>query len=215
MDKAKRLPTNYQEFIHLTRYARWVDGEGRRETWEETVDRYVNYMCDVQCVDKDTKVSKIPKEVKEEIRNAILNFEVMPSMRCMMTAGKALDVDNVAGFNCAYLAIDNINAFDEMLYILMCLAPETMIKTKKGDKSISEVTTEDEVLSLSESGVYEYVKPSFVGETPSSGKNKIELELENGHVVRVTEDHKFLTARGWVEAKDLTPEDEIKNFHEV
>jgi len=108
------LPTPYQQFIHKSRYARWIEDEKRRETWEETVDRYVNFMCDVQCKDK------IPSEVKTEIRNAIINLRVMPSMRCMMTAGKALARDNVAGYNCSYVAIDDPKAFDEMLYILMC-----------------------------------------------------------------------------------------------
>lgn len=84
----------YSQFIHKSRYARWIDGEGRRETWVETVDRYLNYMCDKQCA------GKVPDEVKAELRAAILNLEVMPSMRCMMTAGKALDIDNVAAFNC-------------------------------------------------------------------------------------------------------------------
>ena len=75
-----RLPSLYQEMIHLSRYARWIDDSRRRETWEETVGRYVDFMCDVQCK------GKIPKEVKEDIRKAVLGLEVMPSMRCMMTA---------------------------------------------------------------------------------------------------------------------------------
>ena len=91
-----------------------METQGRRETWEETVDRYINYMCDKQCA------GKIPAEVKSELREGILKLEVMPSMRCMMTAGKALEIDNVAGFNCAFVALDNISAFDEMMYILMC-----------------------------------------------------------------------------------------------
>lgn len=111
---ASNLPTLYQQFIHLSRYARWVDAKGRRETWEETVDRYVDFMFDKQCA------GKMPAEVKAELRTAILNLEVMPSMRCMMTAGKALEIDNVAAFNCAFVAIDSQSAFDEMLYILMC-----------------------------------------------------------------------------------------------
>lgn len=88
------LPTPYQEFIHKSRYARWLEDENRRETWPETVDRYVDYMCDTQCA------GKIPKKVRKQIRQAILNLEVMPSMRCMMTAGRALERDNVAAFNC-------------------------------------------------------------------------------------------------------------------
>lgn len=109
-----QLPTLYQNFIHKSRYARWIPEENRRETWRETVDRYVAYMCDKQCS------GKIPDSVREEIRQAILNLEVMPSMRAMMTAGPALERDNSAAFNCSFLAIDNIASFDEMLYLLMC-----------------------------------------------------------------------------------------------
>jgi ribonucleoside-diphosphate reductase alpha chain len=109
-----QLPTLYQQFIHASKYARWIEAENRRETWAETVDRYVNYMCDTQCA------GKIPLDVKAELREAILNLEIMPSMRCMMTAGPALAKDAVAGFNCSYLAIDNQVAFDELLYVLTC-----------------------------------------------------------------------------------------------
>lgn len=108
------LPTLYQEFIHLSRYARWIEEDKRRETWEETVGRYVTHMCDVQCQ------GKIPDDIKEQIREAILTLKVMPSMRCMMTAGEALERDNVAGYNCSYISIDDPKAFDEILYILMC-----------------------------------------------------------------------------------------------
>lgn len=107
------LPTAYSQFIHLSRYARWVEEWNRRETWDETVDRYIKFF-ETQCG------GKIPKETIREIRDAIIRLDVMPSMRCMMTAGKALETDNVAGYNCAYISIDDITAFDEMLYILMC-----------------------------------------------------------------------------------------------
>lgn len=102
------LQTDYQKFIHLSRYARWDEEKGRRETWEETVDRYVNYF--------SSKFEDFPKDV---IREAILNIEVMPSMRCLMTAGEALERENVAGYNCAYVAVDYVEAFDESMYILL------------------------------------------------------------------------------------------------
>jgi len=111
---SNQLPTLYQSFIHRSRYARWLEEEGRRETWDETVDRYMCYMADKQCK------GKIDSATRELLRNGILDLEVMPSMRCMMTAGAALDRDNVAGFNCSYLAIDDPKAFDELLYVLMC-----------------------------------------------------------------------------------------------
>ena len=105
------LPTDYQNFIATSRYARWLDDEGRRETWSETVTRYVDYMAEkVGLDDKDSN----------DIWAAIHNLDVMPSMRALMTAGKALDRDNTAGYNCSYLPVDDIKAFDEAMYILLC-----------------------------------------------------------------------------------------------
>ena len=105
------LPTDYQHFIATSRYARWLDEEGRRETWSETVSRYVDYMAERTGLDTDTT---------EEIWDAIHNLDVMPSMRALMTAGKALDRDNTAGYNCSYLPVDDPKSFDEAMYILLC-----------------------------------------------------------------------------------------------
>jgi ribonucleoside-triphosphate reductase len=101
----------YQQFIHKSRYARWIPEHSRRETWSETVFRYVQFWRD-----------RVQITVKEgqKLYDAIHNLEVMPSMRCMMTAGVALDKDNVAGFNCSYLHIDSPRSFDELMYVLMC-----------------------------------------------------------------------------------------------
>ena len=101
----------YQQFIHKSRYARWLSEEGRRETWEETVQRYVDFWVNRKQIDKKTS---------ERLYDGIVTQKVMPSMRCMMTAGEALDKDNVAGFNCSYLAIDSPRSFDELMYVLMC-----------------------------------------------------------------------------------------------
>ena len=101
----------YQSFIHKSRYARWLEDEGRRETWEETVHRYINFFKEREQLDDESG---------QEIYDAIHAMEVMPSMRCMMTAGEALKRDNVAGFNCSYLHIDHPRAFDELMYVLMC-----------------------------------------------------------------------------------------------
>ena len=103
----------YQQFIHKSRYARWLESEGRRETWAETVQRYIDFF-----VEREQLTEGSPET--QEIYNAIYNLEVMPSMRCMMTAGEALKRDNVAGFNCSYLHIDHPRAFDELMYVLMC-----------------------------------------------------------------------------------------------
>lgn len=109
MPPVNQLPTPLQEFVHKSRYARWRKDDQRRETWEETVQRYVDYF------DK-----KFPGYPAKEIYNSIVNLRTMPSMRALMTAGPALERDPMAGFNCSFVAIDNVRAFDEILYISMC-----------------------------------------------------------------------------------------------
>jgi len=106
------LPTDYQHYIHTSRYARWMEDEGRRETWEETVTRYVNFFHD--------REDEIVGKQYDELHSAIMNLEVMPSMRVLMTAGPALERDNVAGYNCSYVAVDSARVFDEIMYVLMC-----------------------------------------------------------------------------------------------
>jgi len=112
----KYLPTQYQQYIHLSRYSRWDYDKGRRETWEETVGRYFNFF--KEHLEENCNYQISPKIFKE-LKNAVLNLEIMPSMRCLMTAGPALKKENVAGYNCAYLHIDSPRSFDEILYVLM------------------------------------------------------------------------------------------------
>ena len=112
---SNHLPTQYQEYIHLSRYSRWLEDEGRRESWEETVTRYYDFFEEHLEEQHGFKLNGERKELEE----ATLNLEVMPSMRSIMTAGPALKRDNIAGYNCSYIAIDRITAFDEVLYILM------------------------------------------------------------------------------------------------
>lgn len=106
----------YRSFIATSRYSRWLDDEGRRETWVETTDRYINFMHNHT---NENYPGSIPDTFWLEAREAILNHEVMPSMRALMTAGKALERENLAQFNCSFIAIDDARAFDEALYILM------------------------------------------------------------------------------------------------
>lgn len=110
------LPTLYQEFIHLSRYSRWLPEESRRETWEETVERYFDFFGEHL---EETCGYKLPKAIRTELEEAVLTLKVMPSMRCLMTAGEALKRENIAGYNCAYIAVDKPQAFDEILYVLM------------------------------------------------------------------------------------------------
>ena len=105
------LPTDYQTFIATSRYARWLDEEGRRENWAETVNRYMDNVVKPIAGD-DTYI--------RSIEEAILNLEVMPSMRALMTAGPALSRDNTAGYNCSYLPVDDLKSFDEAMFILLC-----------------------------------------------------------------------------------------------
>ena len=105
------LPTDYQAFNHTSRYARWLDEENRRETWTETVSRYMQNV-----VGKKTRDEIIVGDIEE----AILGLEIMPSMRALMTAGPALDRDNTAGYNCSYLPVDDPKSFDEAMFILLC-----------------------------------------------------------------------------------------------
>ena len=110
------LPTTYQEFIHLSRYSRWLPEKGRRETWEETVARYFDFFTEHL---KDTVNFTLTKKLRDELEQAVLGLRVMPSMRCIMTAGEALKRENIAGYNCSYVAVDRPQAFDEILYVLM------------------------------------------------------------------------------------------------
>ena len=111
------FPSYYEEFIYKSRYARWIEEEGRRENWDETVTRYINLI--------DDHISKnypypVSGNVLKELYDAIYNFRVMPSMRAMMTAGPALERDNTCSYNCSYLPIDDIKSFDEAMFILLC-----------------------------------------------------------------------------------------------
>tara|TARA_R100001463_G_scaffold47794_1_gene96877 strand:+ start:2169 stop:4067 length:1899 start_codon:yes stop_codon:yes gene_type:complete len=104
------LPTDYQSFIHTSRYARWLESEGRRESWTETVGRYVSNVVH----------ANVDEETTNKIEQAILGLEVMPSMRAMMTAGPAADRDNTCMYNCSYLPVDDPKSFDEAMFILLC-----------------------------------------------------------------------------------------------
>jgi len=134
------LPTDYQSFIHKSRYARWLDDEGRREGWAETVSRYMNFLVG----------KKVSGSVFKEIEEAILGLEVMPSMRALMTAGPALARDNTAGYNCSYLAVDTPVAFDEAMFILLC---GTGVGFSVERQSIQKLPEVPDILELSETTI--------------------------------------------------------------
>ena len=111
------LPTDYQNFIALSRYARWKEDEQRRETWSETVARYFDYMAGHLSSKHGYQLSD---SLRGELEEAVLSQQVMPSMRALMTSGPALDRCHVGGYNCSYVPVDSPRAFDETMYILMC-----------------------------------------------------------------------------------------------
>ena len=127
------LPTDYQTFIATSRYCRWLPEEGRRETWDETVDRF--------CDNVLGRVQLTEKEINE-CRDAIVNLEVMPSMRAIMTAGKAADRDNTSIYNCSYLAVDSTRAFDEAMFILLCGTGVGFSVEKKYTEKLPQVPSE-------------------------------------------------------------------------
>ena len=111
------LPSLYQSFIHLSRYSRWLPEKGRRETWSETVERYFDFFEDHL---KEYHNYNVSKSERKELEQAVLNLEIMPSMRALMTAGEALQRDNIAGYNCSFVSAGRVRSFDEILYVLMC-----------------------------------------------------------------------------------------------
>jgi len=114
---SKIIENPYENFIALSRYARWISEENRRETWAETVDRYFDYMIKYL---KDNNGYVPEPNLLKELKESVYNRDVMPSMRSVMTAGPALDRDHVAGYNCSFIPVDSPRSFDETMYILMC-----------------------------------------------------------------------------------------------
>jgi len=116
IDENGSISDPYRNFIHVSRYSRWMEDKNRRETWVETVDRYMTFM-------KNHLVNNFNYDENDikfaQVRDAILNHKVMPSMRAMMTAGPALERDNIAAYNCSFIAVDSLRSFDEAMYILM------------------------------------------------------------------------------------------------
>ena len=161
------LPTDYQSFIHKSRYARWLDDKGRRETWGETVSRYMDNL--VKPAAGDDSYTK-------DIEEAILNLEVMPSMRALMTAGKAFNRDNTAGYNCSYMPVDDPKSFDEAMFILLCgtgvgFSVERQFISKL--PSVPEVSSDGELIVVKDSkegwakALRKVIADLYKGENPS------------------------------------------------
>ena len=147
--------TPYQEYIGKSRYSRFLDDKGRREHWPETVNRYFDFMTKHL---KEKHNYDIPANLRTELQTAVTNLEVMPSMRSIMTAGDALERQNIAGYNCSYLPIDDPKAFDEAMYILLCGTGVGFSVEQKYVNKLPEIPTE-----LFNSGTIINVKDSKEG----------------------------------------------------
>lgn len=135
------FPNDASEFVYTRTYSRWLEEEKRREFWPETVQRYLNFI-------KDERGALIPPKVLRKMEEKILNFEVMPSMRALWAAGPAMKSDNLTSYNCSFSVIDNIEAFSEALYILMCVPRGTLVDTEFGPKEIEKIKENDQVWSF-------------------------------------------------------------------
>jgi ribonucleotide reductase alpha subunit len=170
---------SYQSYIHLSKYSRWIDSKKSRETWEETVDRYITFMFDdhLKCV--------LGEEDKKHCKDYILNMKTMPSMRALMSAGKALSKCNVLSYNCSYLAIDHPHAFDEIMYILMSAAGVGFsVESKYIDKlptiaenfhkSESIIVVPDSTIGWA-SSFRELISLLYTGKIPNIDYNKVRV----------------------------------------
>ena len=201
----------FQQYVFKSRYSKFLHDKNRREDWNETVARYFDFFTEHL---KTRCNYTLTAELRKELEEAVLNFEVMPSMRAIMTAGPALQRDETSGYNCSFVSTDNPKMFGEIMYILMCLSPDTLIKTKNGTKKIKEITLDDQILSYNENTKqYEYKQCDAVIETRTESEEKIELTFEDGKTYKCTKDHKFLTSnRGWVKAQDLNENEYYTNL---
>lgn len=167
IDQSGDIRDPFRSFISKSRYARWIPEYGRRETWEETVNRYADFIA--------PKVELVPED-KSGLIDKILNHEVMPSMRAIMTAGEALERSNVAGYNCSFVAVDDLRAFDEALYILMCGTGLGFSVEKRHVRYLpevpAEITPSDKIIVVEDSkegwarAYRELIESLFRGELP-------------------------------------------------
>lgn len=198
------------EITTFMKYAKYLPEKQRRESWDELVDRNENM-----------HIEKFP-QLAEQIRWAygyVRRKEVLPSMRSMQFAGKPIQLNNARIYNCSFLPIDHMDAFSETMFLLLsgCFEENTEIKTRDGVKKIKDITVYDYILTYdTDNSTYHWTRPFAVLPTPSEGKQKIELTFEDGSVVQCTDDHKFfVNGRGWVEARDLTEDDDIEAIQKI
>jgi hypothetical protein len=194
------------KLVHHRTYASYLPEEKRRESIAETVDR-----------NAAMHIRRFP-HLKDEI---VLAYEqvhlkrAVPSMRSFQFAGEAIERRHNRMYNCSFVNIESIEDLADLFYMSMsgCFHPDTLVSTKDGPKAIKDITTNDEVLTYNEiNKTYEYLHPQLIHENPTEKTEKLELTFADGSTVKCTPDHRFLTRnRGWVEAKDLTEDDDVEH----
>jgi len=211
VDEPINFLSEISEFTFRSKYARYNEEKNRRESLDETAERslqmHLKKFSDLKKKDL-IEIVKCFDLVKQKV--------VMPSMRSMQFGGIAIEAKNARIYNCSAGHIHSIRSFAEAFWLLLCLHPDTLVKTETGDKRIMDITLDDKVMTYDEkTDSFYYVKPIDVIENPTSGKQKMKLTLENGREIKCTIDHKFLTRnRGWVEAQNLTEDDDLVFFNQ-
>lgn len=220
IQKLSEIKTPWGEIGYITykrTYARRIKDDKPNSPTEEFIDTVQRI---VKACHKQLKVG-FTNEEEYRLAEILLNLKGTVAGRFLWQLGtKTVDKLGLPSLqNCAVCVVDEpIRPFTWAMELLMlgCFHPDTLILTKDGNKKISEISLEDFVLTYDEkSDEFLWINPEFAGETNSIGKKKIELEFDNGNIIKCTEDHEFLTInRGWVQAKDLNEFDDIKNSNQ-
>lgn len=198
------FPNELAEFTYYRTYSRWSDKIGRRENHLESTEREIAFF-------KKKFGDLLTDEEYDQIRQTELKGDVLASRRLHWSAGKAAEINNICIYNCSYLVLDTWDAFAEMLYLLMCFHPDTLVQTDQGHRKINDVKVGDKVLSYDEiKKEFAYKTITSIVETPSASKKKLKITMENGEAFYCTYDHQWLTEnRGWVKAEDLALDDDL------
>lgn len=193
------------EITIFNKYARYIPEMSRRETWQELCER--NMAMHIR------KYPNMKEEIKQIYKDFVLPKKVLPSMRSMQFGGNSIELSSNRMYNCAFMPIDHPDAFSENMFLLLggCFKAGTLVKTSTGDKAIEDISINDLVLTFNEeTKKFDWVNPKVAGKTMSAKKPKVKITLSDDKTIICTADHKFLTDnRGWVEAKDLLPTDDI------
>lgn len=195
-----QFPNQASEFVYVRSYSRWLEDQGRREMYEETVDRYIDF------IEKHVG-DRVPHKVFRKARQNLLSFSVMPSMRAFWSAGDAAEATNVAFYNCAFQAIDSIDAFAECLYILMCVTEDTWVSTSFGPRRVKDLIDRPFVAMVG--GEPHFSKTGFF----KTGVRRTRVIEADGFLVQLTDNHPLLVRREdsdeWVKACDVREGDDL------